>query len=51
MSSLCTTISPSIVTTGAGGRFVVVVRARKREMISAGWQRTHAVGFAIQSGG
>ena len=36
MSSLCTTISPSIVITGAGGRFVVVVRARNREMISSG---------------
>lgn len=36
MSSLWTTISPSMVTTGAGGRLVVVVLARSRLMMSPG---------------
>ena len=38
MSSPWTTISPSITTTGAGGWFVVVVRARSRRTRSC-WRQ------------
>src|ERR1019366_195999 len=36
ISAPCTTISPSIATTGAGGWFVVVVRAPRRRISSLG---------------
>ena len=47
MSSPCTTISPSMAMTGAGGWLVVVVRARRRRTSSSGPMAGQAPGAPV----